>query len=434
MSGNGRLVGAGLVVALVAAGCSTSTPTLPALVTPTAAATAVVTPAGPTVAATPVSTPTQLVTAAPTGTPAAAHWTTSGELLQSHASTHVVLVSGGKVLIVGDDNLFAPGPPSATEAELWDPATSKWTVTGGLNAPRDLFAAVSLKDGRALITGGVNDNYISYSSTKLYDPSAGTFSQPGLMVYARTSPAWTVLADGRVMAISGVYYNGVSNKVVTAVEIFDPVKGTWSGTGPLNVGRIGAQAVTLADGAVLVVGGTDINSTTLSSAELWDPVSGKWTVIGSLVQARDDFTLVALLDGSALVAGGLNPSAVPETALASAERLDRGTGTWKAAAKMATAAASRISATLANGRILIAGGRVGAWKAAVNAAEIFDPAAGTWTATVPMPMTLERSGAVLLSDGSVLVAGGDGGFVGPVSTPWYPDERLQSIRYFPAIP
>jgi hypothetical protein len=355
-------------------------------------------------------------------------------MLQSHAGTHVVLVAGGKVLLVGDDNLFAPGPPSATSAELWDPATSKWTATGSLNAPRDLFGVASLEDGRALVIGGINDNYLSYSSTKLYDPAVGTFTQTGLMTYARTSPAWAVLADGRAMAISGVYHSGTADKIVTAVELFDPATAKWSLTGPLHVGRIGAQAATLADGAVLVVGGSDVNGNTLKSAELWDPATGKWTVIGSLAQARDEFTLAALPDGSAIVAGGLNPATVPMTATASVERLDRATSTWKAAADMNTAAAARISARLADGRILVAGGRVGAWKAAVSTAEIFDPVAGTWTATVPMPMTLERSGAVLLGDVSVLVAGGDGGFVGPASTPWYPNERLESIRYFPAVP
>jgi hypothetical protein len=89
---------------------------------------------------------------------------------------------------------------------------------------------------------------------------------------------------------------------------------------------------------------------------------------------------------------------------------------------------------MADGKVLVAGGRTGTRKPAITGTEIFDPTAGTWTATAAMPTTQERSGAVLLSDGSIFVAGGDGGFTGPGSAPWIPDARLTSVRYYPAKP
>ena len=41
---------------------------------------------------------------------------------------------------------------------------------------------------------------------------------------------------------------------MATAELFDPTTGSWSQTGPMTYARIGAAAVTLADGRVLVFG------------------------------------------------------------------------------------------------------------------------------------------------------------------------------------
>jgi N-acetylneuraminic acid mutarotase len=342
-------------------------------------------------------------------------------------------VSGGKVLVVGDDNFAAPGPPSAMGAEIWDPATSKWTATGSLPGPREYFAAQSLANGKALVFGGEDDNYISLGTAYIYDPATGKWTWAGTMNTEPMSPASTRLKDGRVMSIGGEYVDAKATIPMSSAEIWDGSTNKWIATGSLHSARIGGQAVTLTDGRVLVVGGTDGNNS-LKTAEIWTPGTGQWTVIGNLNVSRAEFTLVALSDGSALVAGGLDTTTTPEVAVASAERLNMTTLKWTPIAAMKSAGASRISAVMADGKVLVAGGRSGAHSPAITGAEIFDPTAGTWTATAAMTTTQERSGAVLLSDGSIFVAGGDGGFTGPGSTPWIPDARLTSVRYYPAKP
>jgi len=365
-----------------------------------------------------------------------AQWVAAGTLPSANANwsqTHVLLVSGGKVLVVGDDNFAAPGPPSAVGAEIWDPATSKWSATGSLPGPREYFAAESLANGKALVFGGEDDNYISLGTAYIYDPATGKWTWAGTMASEPMSPASTRLKDGRVMSIGGEYVDAKADIPLSSVEIWDPATSKWTATGSLHSVRINGKAVTLTDGRVLVVGGTDGNKT-LTTAEIWTPGTGAWTVIGNLNVSRDEFTLAALPGGSALVAGGLDTTTVPEVAVASAERLDLGTLKWKSIAAMKSAGAARISAVMADGKVLVAGGRSGGKKPAITGAEIFDPTAGTWTATAAMPTTQERSGAVLLSDGSIFVAGGDGGFTGPGSAPWIPDARLTSLRYYPAKP
>jgi hypothetical protein len=376
--------------------------------------------ASPTGSVAPSTSPTLGINAPPV----AARWVKDGSMPHSHAGTHVLLVGGGKVLVVGDDNLFAPGPPYATQAEIWDPSTDKWSATAGLDAPRDSFGAVALVDGKAIVFGGLDDNTTSYSSARIYDPSTGSWTATGSLLQPRTSPAYTRLADGRVLAIGGEDFDGVHSTYLATAEIFNPATGRWTATGSLHAPRSEGQAVTLADGRVLVVGGMNSDSTSAVNGEVYDPATGQWTVTGNLAAIRTESSLAALPDGSALVAGGLTT--------ASAERLDPASLTWKSAGKMKSAVGSRIAIVLANGKVLFAGGRGGGTKPAISAAEIYDPVAGTWTATASMPMTLERAGAVLLNNGSVLIAGGDGGFVGQASTPWYPVARQQSIVYYPA--
>ena len=412
-----------LAVALAAGACTPASATPSAGTSPGGSGVPSVAPTGSAAA---TATAVATTPAAPTASAVLAHWATAGNLPSANAGwseTHVLLVSGGKILVVGDDNANAPGPPSAVGALIWDPGTGKWTATASLNAPREYFAAESLKNGQAIVFG-------AYSSAKLYDPATGKWTATGLMTTARMNLASTRLKDGRVMAIGGEYMSGSTDKILASVEIYDPATGKWTVTGALNTARRNAQAVTLADGRVLVVGGDGGDPTKFASAEIWTPGTGKWSAAGNLALARDEFSLLALPDGSALVAGGLDTTA----AVATTEKLDMATLKWKPGPAMKSAAASRITATLADGKILLAGGRPGSRKPAIAAAEIFDPVAGTFAATAAIPTTQERSGAVLLGDGSVMVAGGDGGFTGPASAPWYPDTRLGALRYYPAKP
>jgi hypothetical protein len=56
---------------------------------------------------------------------------------------------------------------------------------------------------------------------------------------------------------------------LTTVEVYDPISGTWSGTGSLAAARGFETATLLPSGKVLFAGGT-ANGTYLSSAELYD--------------------------------------------------------------------------------------------------------------------------------------------------------------------
>ena len=426
--------GAFVFVAHPFGGGGTPSPSELTLASPTILPTA----AGPT--DTPVPTDTS---AAPTGTPAAtppvaptavgttgpAKWVSAGSISAGRASTRVVALSDGRVLIVGDDNICEPGPAwdSSMAAEVW--AAGKWTATGSLNSARDDFTAQPLADGRALVVGGTNTDNISFSSTKIWDPKAGTWADSGLLATARSFPTSALLSDGRVMVIGGEYIKDPTDTFLATAEIFTPATGKWAKAGSLLVARSDAIAITLSDHRVLVAGGYT-SKHAVADSEVWDPATGKWTSIGS-TPIWGGSALVPLNDGGALLAGGQTAA---QKGVATAYSFDPQAGKWVATGKMTTAAYDRTGALLADGKVLMAGGLPDHLKPAIAAAELYDPATGTWTATVSMPSAREESKAIRLADGSILVAGGDGGYIPPVSTPWCPKEITDTLLYIPAVP
>jgi serpin B len=416
-----------LAMAVAVAGCGTTVTPSPSV------------PASPTVAPTPSASP------APTPVADGSAWVAAGTLLAGRASTHAVATGDGRVLVVGSDNFCTPGWAwdESSAAEVFDPAAGTWSGAGSLNAPRDGFVAVALLDGRVLVAGGVTSAepaegaFGSYSSTKLYDPQAGTWSSTGLLNVARYAPAGTLLHDGTVLVAGGTYIDSSTQRDLASAEIYDPGFGTWSRTGDLAAARTGAQAVTLADGRVLVVGGRgpDSGELPVATAEIYDPATAAWSSAGSLELRREDFGLVALPDGGALVVGGFAGGDSP-SATTSSERFDPRSLTWSSAGAMGVAAANPTAVLLGDGRVLVAGGMSGPdfteGSVAIAGAQLFDPGTGTWTATTPLPEPRERAAAATLADGTILFAGGDRGYVGAPSAPWCPEPIAAAIRYVPA--
>ena len=185
----------------------------------------------------------------------------------------------------------------------------------------------------------------------------------------------------------------------------------WTATGSMNNARHRHSAVMLANGKVLIVGGTPTGaSAPLASAELYDPAAGTWATTGSMANPRVYHTATLLANGKVLVAGGYDGS----QSLASAELYDPATGTWTATGSMTNPRPIHTATLLTNGKVLVAGGygRAGYY---LTSAELYDPATGIWSVTGSMANPRSIHTATLLTNGKVLVAGGDGN-VGPVAS------------------
>jgi galactose oxidase-like protein len=452
-------------------------------------------PAAPSVPATPAGTqpasvpPSVAVVTPPSPSPTAArpgHWvqvTADAEPVDTR-----VALAGGRVL-----NMSVSQPenePATMTAQLWDPAADRSKATAALPAYRQQYVSLGLADGRAIVTGGLNDHKQSYSSTYLYDPRTDAWTKSGLLGTARTSAAGAVLKDGRVLVAGGYYTNGKGPgdemgtgdgaailaafrprladidlpdyaAAMATAEIFDLSTGAWSPTGSMTYARSGAEAVTLADGRVMMFGSTTpgngikLDAAASTTAEIFDPATGKFTMTGPLppidaaaLQAKgkpganpvpdeEPYSAfghpLALPDGGAVVIG-FSESWKHVGDLSRSLRYDATANTWSEIGdpwilvgeptehflyfEGVPNLAASASAALPDGRILIAGGTgpltvttssdgvATVHQSETAAGQFYEPAGDAWTAAPPLPEAQTGSRALVLADGSVLVDGG----------------------------
>ena len=64
-----------------------------------------------------------------------------------------------------------------TSSELYDPATGTWTETGSLNTSRRLYTATLLPSGNVLAAGGLRASSAYLASAELYDPGIVSATQ-----------------------------------------------------------------------------------------------------------------------------------------------------------------------------------------------------------------------------------------------------------------
>jgi len=232
------------------------------------------------------------------------------------------------------------------------------------------------------------------------------WSVTGSLTTARFGHTATLLANGKVLVVGGTeflepsvdpYWRGISS-----VEIYDPVTSHWSDTGSLNSPRTGHIAVRLMNGKVLVAGGNNGYRKYVITAEIYDPETGTWSAAGSFSAARSNASATLLLDGRVLVAGGASSAWASDTSR-TAEVYDPDTGAWSPAGTMNTARSSHTATLLLGGRVLVVGGT----SSNSRSAELYDPVTRRWAVTGNLITgRLWDHEAALLPNGKVLVFGG----------------------------
>ncbi|MFI0923903.1 kelch repeat-containing protein [Streptomyces sp. NPDC021012] len=352
-------------------------------------------------------------------------WTPAGELPWDRnlfgAASAAVRLADGRVLIAGggDERLAAQDG-----AALFDPRDGSWTGAAPLREPRRMHSATLLSDGRVLVVGGQGRGsgfpVRALDSAETYDPVERRWSDAGRMGQARCGHSATRLPDGRVLVAGGTAVRSPdSERSLSSTEVFDPVSGRWTPTGPMLDARSLHPAVALPDGTVLVAGGWAATrhdwrgGAGLAYCERYDPATGRWTATGGFAEARTGHRLTALADGTVLATGG---GGDPDSGMrgrpdpysrATAERYDPATGAWSREADMPCGRALHQAVRLPTGEVLVMGGTndlLG--EAGYRSAARYDPRFGTWSEGPGMAVGRVDFAAAVLADGRVLVAGG----------------------------
>jgi Galactose oxidase, central domain len=275
---------------------------------------------------------------------------------QSHTATRL---RDGRVLIAGG---YGADGRTMASAELFDPATRRFAATGRMAVARAGQAAVLLRDGTVLVAGGEASLSRTLASAEIYDPATGRFVATGAMSVARTSHTATVLPDGRVLVAGGHRGRRRALRVLRGAELYDPATGAFTPTGALRARRHKHDAVTLADGRVLVIAGADERDDlgAYHSAEIYDPRNGAFAPTGALAQARYKLqgTSIALMGDTALVTAG---AARPELFDARGRRFRALPGSFGAAHLFAAAAPVGRGALVTGGYTTAGAATADAW-------------------------------------------------------------------------
>jgi hypothetical protein len=318
-------------------------------------------------------------------------WVTTGSMAEPRVSHTATLLPDGRILVTGG------GIETYTAtAELFDPATGRWTPAAPMHEARSFHTATRLPDGRVLVAGGTVET--RQPSAEIYDPTTDTWTETAPMTEPRGQHVAVLLLDGRVLVAGGT---GPSNN--PSAELFNPATGRWTRTGDLTVPRSSPGVALLRDGTVLAVGGFVPPDRPPNLAETYDPASGTWTATGPMGVGRagDGHTATTLPDGTVLTVG--DPTGVTEL-------YDPITRTWRAGPVMGPGQdkGDHTATLLGDGRVLVAGGvtsNLGTSDVS-GASQLFDPTSGTWTPTTPLQSARYGADAVALPNGQVLVVGG----------------------------
>lgn len=235
--------------------------------------------------------------------PGSSYFTATGALLTNRREHAAVTLPDGRVLVMGGTD---DAGRVLASAEVYDPATGTWSATGSMSQPRRAFISTALNDGRVLVAGGFVDGGDKCKSSnclvgaELYDPATGTWSVTGSLATARGFHAAALLGDGSVLVSGG----GQDGAPSARSERYLPASGTWVSSGEMFSPRRRHSLTPLSNGWVLAAGGYDASTGIHASAELYDPRVGAWCVTGSMGQGRYGHTATALPDGRVLITAG----------------------------------------------------------------------------------------------------------------------------------
>ncbi|MBS1830432.1 MAG: hypothetical protein JST93_34335, partial [Acidobacteria bacterium] len=260
-----------------------------------------------------------------------------------------------------------------------------WRSTALLKQARSNACAVSMADGRVLITGGAADTALA--SAEIYQTTPEeSFIDAAPMNAPRSGHACAILNDGRILVAGG----GAPN-----IELYEPSLDTWTTVTSNILRSAGAAITTLPDGRALITGGKALE------VEVFDTDTSTLSVLPTSLTLRERNSVTLLRDGRILIAGGIGEAGVLNTA----EILDPNTGEITTAALSAPRAGHSATALL-DGRVLLAGGTNGASE--LNTLEVWSPESNTFQPLTASLKDARQNHTALLSEnnGIVLITGG----------------------------
>lgn len=228
------------------------------------------------------------------------------------------LLSSGDVLVYGGEMTHAGH--SAGIPEVYDPDTNTWRELPGADLPPPTYPWMfALPGDRAFYAGPGETSYILDTSGRGSWSVVATTTGGDRTAYP--NPDSPESAGSAVMYAPGqVLVMGGGRDPIKTSERIDLNGGSprWVKLDDMEFKRQQHTATILADGSVLVTGGTAGVGWTdtrfpILPAEIWEPSTGRWTTVAAMSEPRWYHSTAILLPDARVFVGGGMEYATPRT-------------------------------------------------------------------------------------------------------------------------
>jgi hypothetical protein len=263
-----------------------------------------------------------------------------------YCSAHTLL-QDGRLLVVGGTS---PNTRGLRFATIFDPATRTWTSTTSMAQGRYYPTITALPDGEVLVVSGHDSSLAVVTTPEVWNGSSwhqlttaplaipdpyypDMFVAPNGKVFLAGYPQttryldvsgtgqWTTVAErnvaDRTMGSAVMYapgkilYAGGGDPPTRSAEVIDlnNPSPSWRNVSGMAFPRRQLNATILADGTVLVTGGTSApgfnnQAGAIHAAELWNPETERWTILASESKHRTYHGTTVLLPTAQVLSSG----------------------------------------------------------------------------------------------------------------------------------
>ncbi|MBK7395953.1 MAG: hypothetical protein IPJ34_06510 [Myxococcales bacterium] len=303
-------------------------------------------------------------------------FSTGSPLLVSRVLPPSFVLGSGKVLLAGDS--------VAPNAELWSETGSIATGPASTTRAETVPVHVGFGTGAEAVYffGGrpTKGSGTILATAEKYVVSTGLFVSLASLPAGRFGSANALLADGKILVAGG---SGSAGQFDTGL-LYDPGSNTYESLVSLMPQKQWyPQAIVLSSGKVLIVGGWASSYTPTAKVSIYDPSTKTFAAGPSMAYERIDFGYAKLSGNRHAVFGGHGRLAGVGAgdSLSTVEIYDEGTNSWSAGPSMGSIRERAQTVALGGDRVLVAGGVSGGSYS--TTAELFLPDPVTCTVAGP---------------------------------------------------
>jgi hypothetical protein len=321
----------------------------------------------------------------------------------AHITVVTLVIGAGSILTAKPTTIHGSMQPAGHAIQTgtrlsysgWD--TSVTTLPSPLARP----AVAVGHDNNTYVFGGFNSSDVS--TVFIYHPHTNTWSLGANMPVAREGAQAVTLPNGRIAVLGGgigcvgssLCNNGT---VYNRVDVYAPGKNTWSTVAPMLSPRFRFAAV-LYKGKIVAMGGSN-GSTALASVEAYDPIRNTWSTMASLPQVTEAAMAAVGPHGGLYVVGGFNGSSGYYNTVYGY------TGSvWSSASSLLQGTYDGGATFGVDGRLWVIGGYSDTYLTSV---QVYDPGSQSWSWGPSLLNQTCCMGVAETANGDIYVIGGAG--------------------------